>query len=66
MIDLILSKEFTTIIDQVFDKCCMLNDDDEDGREGDGKLDRTELGAADDYVVERLTRRRAVARSCQG
>ena len=42
-IDLILSKEFT-IIDQVFDKCCMLNDDDEDGREGDGKLDEQSLG----------------------
>ena len=53
-IDLILSKEFTTIIDQVFDKCCMLNDDDEDGREGDGKLDRTELGAAMTMLWERL------------
>jgi len=53
-IDLILSKEFTTIIDQVFDKCCKLNDDDEDGHEGDGKLDRTELGAAMTMLWERL------------
>lgn len=53
-IDLILSKEFTTIIDQVFDKCCKLNDDDEDGHEGDGKLDRTELGAAMSMLWERL------------
>lgn len=53
-IDLILSKEFTTIIDQVFDKCCKLNDNDEDGHEGDGKLDRTELGAAMSMLWERL------------
>jgi len=53
-IDLILSKEFTTIIDQVFDKCCKLNDNDNDGHEGDGKLDRTELGAAMSMLWERL------------
>ncbi|MDA9080235.1 hypothetical protein N9M16_02260 [Candidatus Dependentiae bacterium] len=55
-IDLILSKEFTTIIDQVFDRCCNLNDDDDDddGTDGEGKLDRTELGAAMKMLWERL------------
>ena len=43
-IDLILSKEFTTIIDQVFDKCCKLNDDDGDGTKGTASWTEQSLG----------------------
>ena len=52
-INLILSKEFTGIIDQVFDRCCLLNDTD-DFTDANTTLDRTELQFAMKLLWEKL------------
>ena len=52
-IDLILSKEFTAIVDEVFDRCCKLNDTDS-FRDADNSLDSTELHFAMNLLWEKL------------
>ena len=52
-IDLILSKEFTAIVDEVFDKCCKLNDTDS-FCDADDTLDSTELHFAMNLLWEKL------------
>lgn len=52
-IDLILSKEFSGVIDEVFDRCCLLNDTDAFSDAGT-TLDKTELQFATKLLWEKL------------